>query len=66
MKKFYMKTNYRKSIGLGYIIIFILIGFGYLIFDYLWKKYVKEIINKIKGMQLKEYDITDHSNKQVN
>ena len=47
-------------------IIFILIGFGYLIFDYLWKKYVKEIINKIKGMQLKEYDITDHSNKQVN
>lgn len=47
-------------------IIFILIGFGYLIFDYLWKRYVKEIINKIKGMQLKEYDITDHSNKQVN
>ncbi|WP_424554615.1 hypothetical protein [Streptococcus agalactiae] len=47
-------------------IIFILIGFGYLIFDYLWKRYVKEIINKIKGMQLKEYDIIDHNNKQVN
>lgn len=47
-------------------IIFILIGFGYLIFDYLWKKYIREIIKKIKRMQLKEYDITDYSNKQLN
>ena len=47
-------------------IIFILIGFGYLIFDYLLKKYIKEIIKKIKRLQLKEYDITDYSNKQLN
>lgn len=33
--------------------IFILIGFGYLIFGYLWKKYIKDIIKKIKRMQLK-------------
>lgn len=36
-------------------IIFVLIGFGYLILDYIWKKYIKTIVKKIKKMQLNQY-----------
>lgn len=46
-------------------IIFILIGFGYVILDYIWKKYIEAIIKKIKRMQLTEYDTTTN-NRQIN
>ena len=46
-------------------IIFILIGFGYVILDYIWKKYIEDIIKKIKRMQLTEYD-TSTNNRQIN
>ena len=46
-------------------IIFILIGFGYVILDYIWKKYIEDIIKKIKRMQLTEYDTTTN-NRQIN
>lgn len=37
-------------------IITILIGFGYILFDYLWKNYIKNIIKQIKRKRLLEFD----------
>lgn len=37
-------------------IIVILIGFGYILFDSLWKKYIKNIIKKIKRKRLLDYE----------
>ncbi|HGA1198255.1 TPA: hypothetical protein ACIRGC_002284, partial [Streptococcus suis] len=47
-------------------IIVILIGLGYILFDYLWKTYIKIIIKKIKRNRLLEYDNSPNQQSQLN
>ena len=58
-------TPNNLAFAITWGIIFILIGFGYVILDYIWKKYIEDIIKKIKRMQLTEYDTTTN-NRQIN
>ncbi|MFX3966647.1 hypothetical protein ACJBYY_11785, partial [Streptococcus suis] len=47
-------------------IIVILIGLGYILFEYLWKPYIKIIIKKIKRNRLLEYDHSPNQQAQLN
>lgn len=47
-------------------IIVILIGCGYAVLDYSWKKYIKDIIKKIKNQNLRQYDTIANDSIKVN
>ncbi|HGA1560140.1 TPA: hypothetical protein ACIRLO_002290, partial [Streptococcus suis] len=64
------KLNINTSNDIVFIItwgiIVILIGLGYILFDYLWKTYIKIIIKKIKRNRLLEYDNSPNQQSQLN
>lgn len=64
------KLNINTSNDIVFIItwgiIAILIGLGYILFDYLWKTYIKIIIKKIKRNRLLEYDNSPNQQSQLN
>lgn len=47
-------------------VIVILIGFGYILFDYQWKNYIKNIIKKIKRQRLLEYENIPNRQSKLN
>lgn len=64
------KININTSNNISFIItwgiIVVLIGLGYILFDYLWKNYIKIIIKKIKRKRLLEYDSILNHQSQLN